>query len=191
MRTPRSADRRHRGLVDSGAACYHDRMAASRALLAAVCVTVLALASCGGDRDRPDGKADGKTEMLCRSGEGGQAARECTDQEAAELGAALGVVRDYWSLAYDREYSLFSAALRQTLKEVLDVSDAAGYAEAMTGNQRMWLKQAYKQAELLDPTHARVTVLADWQQQGYSGVQTVIFDLEREGGAWKISVIFY
>jgi hypothetical protein len=175
------------GLVDSRAECYHDRMTASRGWVAALCGAVLLLATCGGDQDR----SEGRTEMLCRTGEGGQAARECTDQESASLEAALGVVRDYWALSYDREYELFSGSLRKDLKEVLGVSNPADYAQAMASNKRMWLKQVYKRAELLDLAHARVSVLVDWQQEGYQGVQTVIFDLEREGEAWKISVVFY
>jgi hypothetical protein len=162
-------------------------MPASRGLVAVACVTILVLTSCGADRDR----SDGKIKMLTRSGSSSQATRQCTDTEALELEAALGVVRDYWALPYEGEYSLFSATMRQTLQEMLGVADAAQYAGAMASNQRIWLKQVYQQAELLDPAHARVTMLADWEQQGYRGVQTVVFDLEREGEVWRISVIFY
>lgn len=129
--------------------------------------------------------------MVVRTGPGADATRKPTAEERAELRIQVEVVKNYWAFPYVSEYELFSSSFKQILKDAHGVSNASDYARIMSTNERNWLKENYQRAELTDPTHGQVTVLVDWKEAGYSGAQTVIFDMLKEGGEWKISSIFY
>lgn len=128
--------------------------------------------------------------MRARTGEAPEATRECTGAERAQIRVLIEVIKNYWALPYENEYSTFSSGFKQILNGA-GVADAADYAQVMASNQREWLKQTYQTAELRDSTHCRVTALADWKESDYQGVQTVIFDMVKEDGTWKIASIFY
>lgn len=146
--------------------------------------TLLASAACG------DRQQDGKILMRVRTGDAADATRECTGEERAEIRTQIEVIRNYWALPYEDEYNTFSSSFKQLLKDA-GVSSASDYAGVMASNNRQWLKQTYQEAELRDAAHGRVTVLAEWKEADYQGVQSVIFDMVREDGTWKIASIFY
>ena len=156
------------------------------ALLAAglaVLVSTL-IASCGGGTS-----GDAKV-MAVRTGEGDKT-RKPTETERAELRIQMEVVKNYWALPYISEYDLFSSSFKQLLKERHGVSNADEYNSVMSTNEREWVKETYEKAELMNTTLGRITALVEWKEAGYSGIETVIFDLTKEEGLWKISAIFY
>jgi len=157
----------------------------SSAIVLAGTLAFLALASCG------DRQSDGKILMRARTGDAPDATRECTEEEIAEIRTQIDVLKNYWALCYEDEYSMFASSFKQVLKDAHEVSSASDYARVMASNERQWLKQTYQRAEIRDSRYGQVTVLAEWKETGYQGVQTVIFDMVKEDGMWKISSIFY
>jgi hypothetical protein len=156
----------------------------SAALTLVVALGLVVSASCG---DRQHG---GKLVMRARTDDAGGAARKCTKEERAELGIQVEVIRNYWALPYEEEYNTFSSGFKHVLKDA-GASSASEYADIMASNQRQWIRQTYEEAELRDAGHGRVTVLAEWKEGDYRGVQSVVFDMVKEDGMWKIESIFY
>ena len=55
----------------------------------------------------------------------------------------------------------------------------------------MWGKRTYQSVKEVGPGVARITLLVEWEQEGYQGVMTFIFDLIMETASWKIENIMH
>jgi hypothetical protein len=164
--------------------------ARAQALLIVAAVSALLLAACAGEGDRPATQIV----MQYRPSDNPQKTRDCTGEEAADLSLAVDVVKNYWVLPDERSFNLFSGSLKRGLSDVYGVTGPAEYAKLMASNKRVWRKQTYQRAELSDinnQRYARIVLLADWTQESFEGVQTIIFDMTKEDGIWKIVTIFY
>lgn len=175
-------------LVPVGTLLTGDTRVVSREITSAIALAatlaLLAINSCS------DQQGDRNILMRARTGDAPEATRKCTEEEIAEIRIQIEVVRNYWALSYEAEYDTFSSGFKQILKDA-GVSSASDYARVMASNQRRWLRQTYQKAEIRDGRYGQVTVLAEWRETDYQGVQSVIFDMVKENGMWKIASIFY
>jgi len=113
-----------------------------------------------------------------------------SDRQRSE---ARGVVERYWTGSHTERYSLLTENYRERL-ERLDIRDAETYANQVQHPERVWKKRTYQRINVTFQKGrlvAQVAVLAQWEQEGYQGVMTYIFDLVREGDAWKIDFIMH
>jgi len=107
---------------------------------------------------------------------------------------AQAVVEAYWSSSgssCEDAYQLLSDRYRQRLRDVFGIRDAKGFAKASSAPERVWRGQRYERAVVVRPGTAQVIVIAQWEQEGYEGVTTFIFDLVQEKGAWRIENIMH
>lgn len=113
-----------------------------------------------------------------------------SDRQRSE---ARGVVERYWTGSHTERYSLLTENYRERL-ERLDIRDAEMYANQVQHPERVWKKRTYQRINVTFQKGrlvAQVAVLAQWEQEGYEGVITYIFDLVQEGNAWKIDFIMH
>lgn len=113
----------------------------------------------------------------------------CEPSRNADAVAVKAVVKAYWAASSARQYEMFSSGYQDMLRKVHDVPGPEDYAKRIDP-ERIYVRQDYQQVEL-GGGNARVTVLATWTQEGYEGLQTFIFELVREGDAWKIRDLYY
>lgn len=108
----------------------------------------------------------------------------------AKLDAATAVVEEYWTSELRLRYSLLSRTYKQRLRR-LRIADASQYARAEREPERVWGKRTYQSVKEVGPGAARMTLLVEWEQEGYQGVMTFIFDLIMENSSWKIENIMH
>jgi len=109
--------------------------------------------------------------------------------ENPEVAAAKIVIDEYFSAA-DRRYELLSHAYKARLRRHAKIKNAAQYDDAVLPPERVWRRHRYEKATRRDNV-IELTVLVDWEQEGYSGVQTFIFDLVQENRRWSIENIMH
>jgi hypothetical protein len=110
------------------------------------------------------------------------------------VAGARAVVEAYWSSSassFEDAYQLLSDRYRQRLRDVFGIRDAKGFARASGAPERIWRGQKYERAVVVRPGTAQVIVIAQWEQEGYEGITTFIFDLVQEKGAWRIENIVH
>jgi hypothetical protein len=110
--------------------------------------------------------------------------------EATE--GARAVVEAYWSsswYAFEPAYGLLADAYKRRLRNALGIRNAKEYAKATNIPERMWRGQTYQRISIVRPGVVQAVVLAEWEQEGYEGVATFIFDLVRQNGVWRIEHI--
>jgi hypothetical protein len=113
------------------------------------------------------------------------------DREAS----VKSTVEKYWSVDASERYLLLTANYKSSLRR-LGISDAEQYGRATQAPERIWGARTY-QAITFDRNApgnidgAQVTLLIEWEQEGYQGVMTYIFDLVMESEEWRISNIMH
>jgi len=108
----------------------------------------------------------------------------------ANVDAARAVVEEYWASEPRLRYSLLSRTYKERLRR-LRIADASEYARAEREPERVWGKRTYQSVKEVGPGAARITLLVEWEQEGYQGVMTFIFDLIMETASWKIENIMH
>ena len=106
------------------------------------------------------------------------------------LEAATAVVEEYWTSEPKSRYALLSRAYKQRLQQ-LGVSTAGQYELAIHGPERVWGKRSYRSKQIVASGKARVDVLVEWEQEGYTGVMSFVFDVVRDGDRWRIANIVH
>jgi hypothetical protein len=120
-----------------------------------------------------------------------------TESENLEIEAAKNTVKRYWISAnssYEDMYELFSSSYKEILSQFDGIINAEDFRESIPATERIWSKQTYQSATLdvsSDPPQMQIVVLADWEEEGYAGVMTYIFELIKEGDDWKIANIMF
>jgi hypothetical protein len=107
---------------------------------------------------------------------------------------ARAVVEGYWassSSSFEGAYSSLSDAYKRRLRDAFGIRNAQDFAKATGIPERIWRGQTYQRIAIVRPGVAQVIVLAQWEQEGYEGVTTFIFDLVREKGSWRIENIMH
>lgn len=112
-----------------------------------------------------------------------------TDRELNEINAAKSVVKKYWVSPYDVIYDLLSTKYKERLKKTRNITNASNYMKSKPASERVWLSQTYQSSTMQNDSFIQIAVLAAWEEEGYQGVMTFIFDLVKENGAWKITNI--
>lgn len=112
-----------------------------------------------------------------------------TKQEINMIKSAKDVVKKYWISSYEDIYGLFSEGHKDMLKRTQKISNAIEFKNSIPITERVWLKQTYQRAEVQGNSFIQIIVLAGWEEEGYEGVMTFIFDMVRENGSWKIENI--
>ena len=107
--------------------------------------------------------------------------RSYTTQEINMIKAAKDVVKKYWMSSYEGIYGLLSKKYKERLKGTRSISTATEYKNSMPVTERVWLKQTYQKADLQRDDLIQVVVLAEWEEEGYEGVMTFVFDMIKEG----------
>ncbi len=113
----------------------------------------------------------------------------CTAEHDEEIKSAVSVVKRYWTPPYGDQYALFTGPYRDLLKRVYKVSGAKDYSKKIDP-ELFWVKQEYRKVEV-GATHATVTLLSFWFQEGYEGERSFVFELIKEGDHWMIGSIIY
>ena len=107
---------------------------------------------------------------------------------------AKALVEKYWSGEPAARYALLTKGYRLGLRR-LGITNAANYGVATQPPERIWGKRTYQKVDVTRDRQGRhlaqVVLLIDWEQEGYRGVMTYIFDLILESGDWKISNIVH
>jgi hypothetical protein len=120
-----------------------------------------------------------------------QPKRTYTEQELAEINAAKEVVKKYWVSSYDTIYDLLSMKYKERLKKTRNISNAADYKKSKPASERVWLSQTYQSSTMQNDSFIQIAVLAAWEEEGYQGVMTFIFDMMKEDGRWTITNIMF
>lgn len=102
------------------------------------------------------------------------------------------VVDRYWSASEGVRYGLLSESYKTRLRN-LGITNGMEYDKATFAPERVWGRRTVQQTEIREDRtgQAQVVVLVEWEQEGYQGVMTFIFDFVREGGMWKIDFIMH
>jgi hypothetical protein len=100
------------------------------------------------------------------------------------------VVEEYWRTTSTRRYELLSRDYQSRLRRMGDVTGPP-YAVVLGNPERVWSPRRYQEVRFLGSAGARATILVDWEQEGYRGIMTFVFDLVMEDGAWKIENVVY
>lgn len=108
---------------------------------------------------------------------------------------AKETVERYWSSAPRDRYGLLAETYKRNLSRI-GIADAAAYAKETQNPERVWGVRTYQKIDVSRDARqnrevAQVVVLVAWEQEGYQGVMTYIFDLVAEDTRWKISFIMH
>jgi hypothetical protein len=114
------------------------------------------------------------------------AVRSSSEPESESIARAKDVVDDYWSADPQHRYDLLSRNYRQQLQRSRRITSAQQYARATAEPGRIWRERIYQEFNRSGSDFVRIKVLVGWEQEGYEGVMTFIFELVREQGMWKI-----
>jgi len=117
--------------------------------------------------------------------------RSYTTQEINMIKAAKNIVKKYWMSSYEEIYELLSKKYKERLKGTRNISTAIEYKNSMPLTERVWLKQTYQKTDLQRNDRIQIVVLADWEEEGYDGVMTFVFDMIKEGNTWKIENLMF
>ena len=117
--------------------------------------------------------------------------RQFSFSDKNEINLARKVVKKYWISSYEDTYTLFSSNYKKILKNTKNISDAKDYKNSISITERTWIKQTYQNADMQNNKFIQITVLAAWEEEGYDGVMTFIFDMVKENNEWKIANIMY
>ncbi len=112
-------------------------------------------------------------------------------EDIKELMAAKEVVKKYWVSSYEEVYGLLSMREKERLRITEGITNATEYRNSMCITERVWMKQTYQKAEMDEYGYIQIKVLTDWEEEGYMGVTTFIFDMVKEQDGWKITHIMY
>jgi hypothetical protein len=114
-----------------------------------------------------------------------------TTEQLQELKAAKEVVKKYWISSYEEIYGILSSKEKERLNFHEGIKNATEYKNSMCVTERVWMKQTYQKAEMDEYGYIQITVLSDWEEEGYMGEMAFIFDMLKEDGVWKIAHIMY
>jgi hypothetical protein len=108
---------------------------------------------------------------------------------------ARETVEKYWSSAPQDRYALLAENYKRSLRRV-GIADATAYAKETQNPERVWGARTYQKVDVSHDGRqnrdvAQVVVLVEWEQEGYRGVMTYIFELIVEDPRWKISFIMH
>jgi hypothetical protein len=117
--------------------------------------------------------------------------KQFTQQEIKEIKAAKEVVKKYWISSYKDVYGLLSNDYKEGLKKAQQINNAEEYVKAFSPSERVWLRQTYEKVNIQNNNFMQIIVTADWEEEGYEGVMTYIFDMAKEDGNWKIYHIMF
>lgn len=104
--------------------------------------------------------------------------------------AAAAIVEEYWTSEPKSRYALLSQTYKQRLRR-LGVNSASQYERAIREPERVWGKRTYQSTKVVGQSAARIALLIEWEQEGYQGVMTFIFDLVLEKDRWRIENIVH
>jgi len=110
--------------------------------------------------------------------------------EEVSQAAAAAIVEEYWTSEPKSRYSLLSQTYKQRLRR-LGVRTASQYERATRELERVWGKRTYQSTKVVGPGAARISLLIEWEQEGYQGVMTFVFDLVLEKDRWRIENIVH
>jgi hypothetical protein len=109
--------------------------------------------------------------------------------------AAKAMVEKYWLADPRDRYLLLAESYKSNLRR-LGITNAAKYGSETQPPERIWGTRTYQRVDFSrDPRQGRdlaqVVLSIDWEQEGYRGTTTYIFDLIVEAGQWRIRNIVH
>ena len=139
--------------------------------------------------------ADGSSRSQAIAGTQSSSAPQIKITADAKHRAARDTVEKYWSSAAPDRYALFTGDYKRDLSRI-GIADATEYAKKTQDHERVWGARTYQKIDVSRDVRqkrdmAQVVVLVEWEQEGYKGVMTYIFDLVAEDSGWKISFIMH
>ena len=111
---------------------------------------------------------------------------KCTDGTEGIANDVKNTIKMFWSDSFKDRYKLFSEYYKNILNNVYKIQNAEDYSKEFMPTERVWYKQTYESVKLYSDKGAQVTVLAYWEEEGYLGKMSFIFDMEKIDGKWKI-----
>lgn len=121
--------------------------------------------------------------------------RKYTKGEIQEIEAAKDIVKEYWTSSNEDKYELFSSNYKALLRRIDGVDNRKDFKNCLSMSERVWRKQSYQRTDIGITRHgkqyAQIVVLTEWSEEGYWGVMTVIFNMLKEDGEWKINNIMH
>ena len=115
--------------------------------------------------------------------------------QGANEAAVKAVVEAYWSGTPARRWSLLSSSYKADLGR-LGITNATQYAKETEPGERVWGRRTYQSVDISRGTRdltpvAQAILLVGWEEEGYKGVMTFIFDLVSEAGQWRIAYVMH
>ena len=109
--------------------------------------------------------------------------------------AAKAIVEKYWSGDPRDRYLLLAESYKSNLRR-LGITNAAKYGSDTQPPERVWGTRTYERVDLNRDSRqgrdlAQIVLSINWEQEGYRGTTTYIFDLIMEAGRWRIANIFH
>ena len=116
---------------------------------------------------------------------------KCDQETKSEIIKAKNIVKKYWVTSYEEDYDLLSDGYKKRLLKSHNIKNGKEYKEHFYSMERVWLKQVYQEIKVSANNFMQISVLATWEEEGYNGVMTYVFDMKKENNTWKIVNIVY
>ena len=81
---------------------------------------------------------------------------------------------------------MFAPSYVEMLKRQQGVENAKEFAARQITSERVWRVPEIESVRYFAKGGATVEALGRWENEGYEGVQTFIFELAHDGQGWKI-----
>jgi hypothetical protein len=111
---------------------------------------------------------------------------ECSHDALVAVAGAEKLVRAFFGMSYRDQYAAFAPSYREMLERQFGIRGADGYERRHSPSELLWKTPKVESLEYFSKGGATVKVLARWENEGYHGVRTFIFQLAYTQGRWSI-----
>lgn len=114
-----------------------------------------------------------------------------SNEQVDMINDATDLVNKYWDNSVGAEdiYNLLSENYKNKLKQTKKINNARDYILYMSPIEFDWISQTYINASIEDNNIVKISVVADWFQEGYDGINVFTFIILKEESNWKIENI--
>jgi hypothetical protein len=115
----------------------------------------------------------------------------CTADALDAVRETENLVRAYFEAPPEQQYQMLSDRYREMLQNAFKITNAAEYKQHVEQPEFVWRQPQVVSVEYFKEGGATLEVLGKWESEGYKGVRTFIFELERAPTGWRILNLVY
>jgi hypothetical protein len=115
---------------------------------------------------------------------------ECSPNFLGPIAAAEKLVRAYFKASSREQYAMLAPERKEALK-AMKIENAEQYAAHVGLSEFVWGSPKVVSVRYFAPDGASIETLTAWDSEGYKGVRTVLFEMARISGQWKILSVVY